>query len=39
MSGKQKASAEVGIAGFAHNLGADTPQEEVERLLVDLGAR
>jgi methylenetetrahydrofolate dehydrogenase (NADP+) / methenyltetrahydrofolate cyclohydrolase len=37
VSGKQKASAEVGIAGFAHNLGADTPQEEVERLLADLG--
>jgi methylenetetrahydrofolate dehydrogenase (NADP+)/methenyltetrahydrofolate cyclohydrolase len=37
VSGKQKASAEVGIAGFAHNLDADTPQDEVERLLADLG--
>jgi methylenetetrahydrofolate dehydrogenase (NADP+) / methenyltetrahydrofolate cyclohydrolase len=37
VSGKQKASAEVGISGFAHNLGADPRQEEVERLLADLG--
>jgi methylenetetrahydrofolate dehydrogenase (NADP+) / methenyltetrahydrofolate cyclohydrolase len=37
VSGKQKASAEVGITGFAHNLDVDTRQEEVERLLADLG--
>jgi methylenetetrahydrofolate dehydrogenase (NADP+) / methenyltetrahydrofolate cyclohydrolase len=37
VSGKQKASAEVGIAGFAHNLDAATPQGEVEALLADLG--
>jgi methylenetetrahydrofolate dehydrogenase (NADP+) / methenyltetrahydrofolate cyclohydrolase len=37
VSGKQNASAEVGIEGFAHNLDADAPQEEVERLLADLG--
>ena len=31
VAGKQKASVEVGIAGFAHDLAADTPQAEVER--------
>jgi methylenetetrahydrofolate dehydrogenase (NADP+)/methenyltetrahydrofolate cyclohydrolase len=36
IGGKQKASAEVGIAGFDHRLPADTPQDEVERLLSDL---
>src|SRR5215213_7334039 len=36
IGGKQKASAEVGIAGFDHRLPADTPQDEVERLLADL---
>jgi methylenetetrahydrofolate dehydrogenase (NADP+)/methenyltetrahydrofolate cyclohydrolase len=36
IGGKQKASAEVGIAGFDHRLAADTPQEEVERLLGEL---
>jgi len=36
VSGKQKAIAEVGIAGFAHKLNADTPQHEVEQLLIDL---
>jgi methylenetetrahydrofolate dehydrogenase (NADP+) / methenyltetrahydrofolate cyclohydrolase len=38
VAGKQKACAEVGIEGFAHNLRADTPQDEVERLLSELGA-
>jgi methylenetetrahydrofolate dehydrogenase (NADP+) / methenyltetrahydrofolate cyclohydrolase len=38
VSGKQKASAEVGIEGFSHNLPADTSQEEVERLITELGA-
>jgi methylenetetrahydrofolate dehydrogenase (NADP+) / methenyltetrahydrofolate cyclohydrolase len=36
VNGKQKASAEVGIAGFDHRLPADTPQDEVERLLGEL---
>jgi methylenetetrahydrofolate dehydrogenase (NADP+)/methenyltetrahydrofolate cyclohydrolase len=36
IGGKQKASAEVGIAGFDHRLPADTQQEEVERLLGEL---
>jgi methylenetetrahydrofolate dehydrogenase (NADP+) / methenyltetrahydrofolate cyclohydrolase len=36
IGGKQKASAEVGIAGFDHRLPADTPQDEVERLLGEL---
>jgi methylenetetrahydrofolate dehydrogenase (NADP+) / methenyltetrahydrofolate cyclohydrolase len=38
VAGKQKASAEVGIEGFSHNLPADTRQEEVERLIAELGA-
>ncbi len=36
VGGKQRASAEVGIEGFDHRLAADTPQEEVERLLREL---
>jgi methylenetetrahydrofolate dehydrogenase (NADP+) / methenyltetrahydrofolate cyclohydrolase len=36
VGGKQKASAEVGIAGFDHRLPADTPQDDVERLLGEL---
>jgi len=36
IGGKQKASAEVGIAGFDHRLPADTPQDDVERLLGEL---
>jgi methylenetetrahydrofolate dehydrogenase (NADP+)/methenyltetrahydrofolate cyclohydrolase len=36
IGGKQKASAEVGITGFDHRLPADTPQDEVERLLGEL---
>jgi methylenetetrahydrofolate dehydrogenase (NADP+)/methenyltetrahydrofolate cyclohydrolase len=36
VGGKQNASAEVGIEGFDHRLPADTPQDEVERLLDDL---
>jgi methylenetetrahydrofolate dehydrogenase (NADP+)/methenyltetrahydrofolate cyclohydrolase len=36
IGGKQKASAEVGIAGFDHRLPADTPQGEVARLLGEL---
>ena len=38
VSGKQKASAEVGIEGFSHTLPADTSQAEVERLIAELGA-
>jgi methylenetetrahydrofolate dehydrogenase (NADP+)/methenyltetrahydrofolate cyclohydrolase len=38
VSGKQKASAEVGIEGFSHRLAADTSQQEVERLIAELGA-
>jgi methylenetetrahydrofolate dehydrogenase (NADP+) / methenyltetrahydrofolate cyclohydrolase len=36
IGGKQKASAEVGIEGFDHRLPADTPHDEVERLLEEL---
>jgi methylenetetrahydrofolate dehydrogenase (NADP+)/methenyltetrahydrofolate cyclohydrolase len=36
VSGKQKASAEVGIEGFDHRLHADATHEEVERLLEEL---
>src|SRR3954465_9035742 len=36
IAGKQKASAEVGIAGFDHRLPHDTPHDEVERLLGEL---
>ncbi|HEY1508396.1 MAG TPA: bifunctional methylenetetrahydrofolate dehydrogenase/methenyltetrahydrofolate cyclohydrolase FolD [Solirubrobacteraceae bacterium] len=38
VSGKQKASAEVGIEGFSHTLPADTSQAVVERLIAELGA-
>src|SRR4051812_47006865 len=38
VGGKQKASAEVGIAGFDHRLAHDTPHDEVERLLLELNA-
>jgi methylenetetrahydrofolate dehydrogenase (NADP+)/methenyltetrahydrofolate cyclohydrolase len=38
ISGKQKASAEVGIRGFDHRLAADTPHDEVARLLDELNA-
>jgi methylenetetrahydrofolate dehydrogenase (NADP+)/methenyltetrahydrofolate cyclohydrolase len=38
ISGKQKASAEVGIAGFDHRLPHDTPHEEVEALIRELNA-
>jgi methylenetetrahydrofolate dehydrogenase (NADP+) / methenyltetrahydrofolate cyclohydrolase len=36
VGGKQKASAEVGIEGFDHRLGADATQAQVERLLNEL---
>jgi methylenetetrahydrofolate dehydrogenase (NADP+) / methenyltetrahydrofolate cyclohydrolase len=38
VGGKQKASLEVGIEGFAHNLPADTTQDEVAALLGELNA-
>jgi methylenetetrahydrofolate dehydrogenase (NADP+)/methenyltetrahydrofolate cyclohydrolase len=38
VGGKQKASAEVGIEGFAHNLPADTAEDEVVALLHELNA-
>jgi methylenetetrahydrofolate dehydrogenase (NADP+) / methenyltetrahydrofolate cyclohydrolase len=38
ISGKQKASAEVGIAGFDHRLPHDTPHEDVEGLIRELNA-
>src|SRR3954451_6142908 len=38
VGGKQKASVEVGIAGFDHRLPADTPHDEVERLIEELNA-
>jgi methylenetetrahydrofolate dehydrogenase (NADP+)/methenyltetrahydrofolate cyclohydrolase len=38
VGGKQKASAEVGIAGFDHRLPQDAPHEEVEALLGELNA-
>jgi methylenetetrahydrofolate dehydrogenase (NADP+) / methenyltetrahydrofolate cyclohydrolase len=38
VGGKQKASAEVGIAGFDHRLPEDTPHADVERLLLELNA-
>jgi methylenetetrahydrofolate dehydrogenase (NADP+)/methenyltetrahydrofolate cyclohydrolase len=38
VGGKQKASAEVGIAGFDHRLPHDTPHDEVERLIGELNA-
>src|SRR5687768_14166938 len=36
VGGKQKATSEVGMRGFDHRLGADTPQAEVEALLGEL---
>jgi methylenetetrahydrofolate dehydrogenase (NADP+)/methenyltetrahydrofolate cyclohydrolase len=36
VGGKQRACAEVGIAGFDHRLAHDAPHEEVERLLLEL---
>jgi methylenetetrahydrofolate dehydrogenase (NADP+)/methenyltetrahydrofolate cyclohydrolase len=38
VSGKQKACAEVGIEGFAHDLPADSTQEQVVELLSELNA-
>src|SRR5918997_2095955 len=36
VGGKQKATHEVGMQGFDHRLGADTPQADVETLLGEL---
>ena len=38
VGGKQRASAEVGIEGFAHDLPADASQADVEALLSELNA-
>src|ERR687894_1254131 len=38
VGGKQRASAEVGIAGFDHRLPQDAAHEDVERLLHELNA-
>ena len=38
VNGKQKASAEVGIRGFDHRLPADTPHDDVARLIDGLNA-
>jgi methylenetetrahydrofolate dehydrogenase (NADP+)/methenyltetrahydrofolate cyclohydrolase len=38
VSGKQRASAEVGIEGFAHELVADSTQDAVEALIRELNA-
>jgi methylenetetrahydrofolate dehydrogenase (NADP+)/methenyltetrahydrofolate cyclohydrolase len=38
VGGKQKATHEVGMEGFDHRLPADTPQEKVETLLLELNA-
>jgi methylenetetrahydrofolate dehydrogenase (NADP+)/methenyltetrahydrofolate cyclohydrolase len=38
VGGKQKACAEVGMQGFNHPLGADTPQADVEALIAQLNA-
>jgi methylenetetrahydrofolate dehydrogenase (NADP+)/methenyltetrahydrofolate cyclohydrolase len=38
VSGKQRASNEVGIEGFDHRLPLDTPHDEVERLIRELNA-
>jgi methylenetetrahydrofolate dehydrogenase (NADP+)/methenyltetrahydrofolate cyclohydrolase len=38
IAGKQKACAEVGIAGFDHRLASDTEHAEVEALIRDLNA-
>jgi methylenetetrahydrofolate dehydrogenase (NADP+)/methenyltetrahydrofolate cyclohydrolase len=37
VSGKQKASAEVGIEGFSYTLPAESSSREVERLIRELG--
>src|SRR4051794_41952484 len=36
IAGKQKASAEIGIAGFDHRLPHDTPHDEAERLIEEI---
>jgi len=36
VANKQKACVEVGMGGFSHDLPADTPQSEVERLIREL---
>jgi methylenetetrahydrofolate dehydrogenase (NADP+) / methenyltetrahydrofolate cyclohydrolase len=38
VGGKQKASAEVGIQGFAHKLDGDVSQDEVADLIAELNA-
>jgi methylenetetrahydrofolate dehydrogenase (NADP+)/methenyltetrahydrofolate cyclohydrolase len=38
VANKQKACAEVGIEGFAHDLPADTPEEDAVALLAQLNA-
>jgi methylenetetrahydrofolate dehydrogenase (NADP+) / methenyltetrahydrofolate cyclohydrolase len=38
VGGKQKASAEVGIAGFDHRLAHDVSHDEVDRLIRELNA-
>jgi methylenetetrahydrofolate dehydrogenase (NADP+)/methenyltetrahydrofolate cyclohydrolase len=38
VAGKQKASAEVGIAGFRHDLPADATREQVVQLIEELNA-
>jgi methylenetetrahydrofolate dehydrogenase (NADP+)/methenyltetrahydrofolate cyclohydrolase len=38
VGGKQRATAEVGIAGFDHRLSPDTPQDAVATLLRELNA-
>ncbi len=38
VGGKQRASLEVGIEGFRHDLPADTSEAEVEALLIQLNA-
>jgi methylenetetrahydrofolate dehydrogenase (NADP+) / methenyltetrahydrofolate cyclohydrolase len=38
VGGKQKATAEVGMRGFDHRLGADAPREEVVALVEQLNA-
>src|ERR1700761_8282548 len=38
VAGKQRACAEVGIVGFAHELPADTSEDEVVALIQELNA-
>jgi len=38
VGGKQKASAEVGIEGFAHSLAGDVSEDEVADLIAQLNA-